>query len=198
MNRMITLETQQLRLRAWRHSDRKEFAKMNADPRVMEYFPKLLTEDESNALVDRIEKAMLENGFGLWALEVIGIAPFIGFAGLSWAKFDAPFTPAIEIGWRLAHHHWGKGYATRAAKMALEYGFETAGLSEIVSFTAKTNLRSQAVMNKIGMVRDVDGDFDHPSIAIGHSLCRHVLYRMNAEGWASSNSDLFSPLQLKN
>ncbi|MGL4404776.1 MAG: GNAT family N-acetyltransferase, partial [Notoacmeibacter sp.] len=175
MSRFVTLENDRLRLRAWQDADRKDFAKMNADPRVMEFFPKLLSEDESNNLVDRIQMRFAENGFGLWALEVIGVAPFVGFTGLSWTKFDAPFTPAVEIGWRLAHEHWGKGYATRAAKMALEHGLDSFGLSEVVSFTAKTNLRSQAVMAKIGMQRDFEGNFDHPSVEEGHPLRPHVL-----------------------
>jgi RimJ/RimL family protein N-acetyltransferase len=183
MNPTSTLEDNRLRLRPWRADDRKEFAKMNADPRVMEFFPKLLSESESNHMVDRIEKHFSENSFGLWAVEVVGGAPFIGFTGLSWARFDAPFTPAVEIGWRLACDYWGNGYATHAARIALQHGFAILQLAEIVSFTAKANLRSQAVMSRIGMQRDYAGDFNHPSIADGHPIQAHLLYRLNAIGW---------------
>jgi RimJ/RimL family protein N-acetyltransferase len=151
---------------------------MNADARVMEFFPKRLNRAESDAMVDRIEAHFSERGFGLWAIEVPGVAPFIGFAGLSVPRFSAPFMPCVEVGWRLAFEHWGHGYATEAARLALGYGFGTLALPEIVSFTSATNHRSRAVMERLGMRRDSADDFDHPALPEGHPLRRHVLYRL--------------------
>jgi RimJ/RimL family protein N-acetyltransferase len=146
----------------------------------MEFFRSSLSRADSDAMVDRIEKHFCEHGFGLWAIEVPGGAPFIGFAGLSWARFSAPFTPCVEVGWRLAFEHWGCGYATEAARLALGYGFGTLALSEVVSFTSATNHRSRAVMQRLGMRRDPAEDFDYPSFPKGHPLRRHVLYRLSA------------------
>lgn len=151
---------------------------MNADPRVMEFFPAPLGRPGSDALVDRIEAHFDEHGFGLWAVEVPGVAPFIGFTGLAIARFAAPFAPCVEIGWRLAAEHWGHGYATEAARLALAHGFESAGLAEILAFTAVDNRRSRAVMERLGMQHDPADDFDHPSVPEGHALRRHVLYRL--------------------
>ncbi len=176
----MTLSSDRLRLRRWHHADREAFAAMNADARVMEFFPKRLSRVESDALVDRIEVHLNERGFGLWAVEVPGVAPFIGFTGLSVARFNAPFTPCVEVGWRLAVEHWGHGYATEAARLALGHGFGHLALPEIVSFTSTTNLRSRAVMERLGMRHDPADDFDHPSIAQGHPLRRHALYRLSA------------------
>lgn len=167
-------------LRPWRDQDRAAFAAMNADERVMEFFPRRLSRAESDALADSIQAHFATHGFGLWAVEVPGIAPFIGFAGLAVPRFTAAFTPCVEIGWRLAVDHWGKGYATEAARLALAYGFETAGLDEIVSFTTAANARSRAVMERLGMHRDPADDFDHPSLPDGHPLRRHVLYRIGS------------------
>lgn len=169
--------TDRLLLRRWLPADREPFAAMNADPRVMEHFPGLLSRDASDALVERIEAHFEEHGFGLWAVEIAGVAPFAGFIGLSTPRFEAHFTPCVEIGWRLAAEHWGQGYATEGARAALQFGIESVGLSEIVSFTATENIRSQRVMRRIGMTRDSAGDFDHPLLAPDHRLCRHVLYR---------------------
>jgi ribosomal-protein-alanine N-acetyltransferase len=166
-------------LRPWRDEDRAAFAAMNADARVMEFLPKPLSRAESDALVDRIQAHFTTHGFSLWAVEVPE-SPFIGFTGLSTPRFSAAFTPCVEVGWRLALEHWGKGYATEAARLALAYGFETAGLDEIVSFTTVANLRSRAVMERLGMRRDPADDFDHPSLPAGHPLRRHVLYRLRA------------------
>jgi RimJ/RimL family protein N-acetyltransferase len=172
------LSGDRVRLRRWREDDRAPFAALNADARVMEFFPKPLSHAESNALVDRIEEHFARHGFGLWAVEVPGVAPFIGFTGLSTASFQAPFTPCVEVGWRLAAEHWGHGYASEAARLALDHGFDCVGLSEIVSFTAATNRRSRAVMERLGMARNPADDFDHPSLPEGHPLQRHVLYRL--------------------
>jgi RimJ/RimL family protein N-acetyltransferase len=154
------------------------FAALNADPKVMEYFPKLLDRDESDQLAARIRENFARRGFGLWAVEVPGVAEFIGFVGLSVPGFSAHFTPCVEIGWRLAHDHWGRGYATEAARASLQFGFEHHGLDEIVSFTAAVNRRSRAVMERIGMTHTPDDEFDHPTVPEGHTLRRHVLYRI--------------------
>jgi ribosomal-protein-alanine N-acetyltransferase len=166
-------------LRRWRDEDREPFAALNADPRVMEFFPGTLSRAESDALVDRIEAHFDKHGFGAWAIEVPGVAGFVGFTGLSVPRFEAPFMPCVEVGWRLAVDHWGKGYASEAARLALSYGFETLDLPEIVSFTATTNRRSTAVMERLGMRRDPADDFDHPALPEGHRLRRHVLYRLS-------------------
>ena len=164
-------------LRGWRPDDLEPFAELNADPRVMEHFPKPLTREESDAFVrERILPQFSARGFGLWAVEVPGEAPFIGFVGLMEQTFAAPFTPCVEVGWRLAQPHWGRGYATEAARLALAHGFDAAGLEEIVSFTAVGNRPSIAVMERLGM--RYDGEFDHPRLPEGHRLRRHVLYRL--------------------
>lgn len=172
------LRTDRLLLRRWRPSDRDPFAAMNADARVMEHFPNLLTREESDATAARIDNHFEQHGFGLWAVEVIGVSPFIGFVGLATPRFEASFTPCVEIGWRLAAEHWGHGYATEGARAAAAFGFESLGLSEIVSFTVPANIRSRRVMEKIGMTNDPADDFDHPLLPAGHPLQRHVLYRL--------------------
>jgi ribosomal-protein-alanine N-acetyltransferase len=176
------LRTDRLLLRRWRPADREPFAAMNADPEVMEHFPAPLTRAESDASVDRIETGFDRRGFGLWAVEVTEPGElegrFIGFTGLSVPRFQAHFTPAVEIGWRLARPAWGHGYASEAARRALAAGFDDFGLPEVVSFTAVPNVRSQAVMRRIGMTHDPADDFDHPSLPPGHRLTRHVLYRI--------------------
>jgi len=182
-NSFPTLSSERICLRQWREADRDAFAAMNADPRVMEFFRSPLTRDESDALVDGIEKHFRERNYGLWAVEVPAVAPFIGFAGLHFAQFSAPFTPCVEIGWRLAYDHWGHGYATEAARLALGYGFNTLALPEIVSFTSTANQRSRAVMERLGMRRDAADDFDRPTLPEGHPLRRHVLYRLDAESY---------------
>jgi RimJ/RimL family protein N-acetyltransferase len=157
---------------------------MNADPRVMEHFPGTMTRAESDAHADRIDEHFAEHGFGLWAVEAPGEVEFAGFVGLAVPRFEAHFTPAVEVGWRLAAEWWGRGYATEAAREALRFGFTEAGLSEIVSFTAPANEPSRAVMRRIGMTHDPADDFDHPALPPGHRLRRHVLYRLSREDWA--------------
>ena len=183
-----TLTTDRLLLRHWRDADRAPFAAMNADPRVMEHFPAPLTRDESDALVDEFERRFDPRGFGLWALERRDNRTFIGFTGLADVPWDAPFTPAIEVGWRLAPDAWGHGYATEAAREAVRFGFEDAGLDEIVSFTVLANLRSRAVMERLGMTHDPADDFDHPRLPATHPLRRHVLYRLDRGIWTGSRS----------
>lgn len=177
------IRSDRLLLRQWHDEDRAPFAAMNADSCVMAHFPAPLSREQSDALVDRIELDFRRRGFGLWALEVQDTAEFIGFAGLSVASFSAHFTPAVEIGWRLALSAWGKGYATEAAGIALDYGFTSLALAEVVSFTATGNLRSRAVMRRIGMAHDPTDDFDHPSLPAEHVLRRHVLYRVSLDRW---------------
>lgn len=177
------LTTDRLILRRWRDEDRAPFAALNADPQVMEHFPEPLTRSQSDAMIDRFEEGFRERGFGFWAVEIAATGSFVGFTGLSVPRFQAHFTPSVEIGWRLARAAWGHGYASEAARAALEFAFQDAALPEVVSFTAATNLRSQAVMRRIGMARDADGDFDHPAVPEGSPLRRHVLWRMTARRW---------------
>jgi RimJ/RimL family protein N-acetyltransferase len=181
-----SLTTERLVLRPWRDSDLAPFAALNADPEVMAHFPATMTPAETAAMAERMAAALAERGFGWWAAEVPGVAPFIGFIGLSVPSFGAHFLPpgqrVVEVGWRLARPYWGKGYATEGAREALRFGFGELGLAEIVSFTTTTNLRSQAVMQRLGMIRDPADDFDHPKLPPGHRLQRHVLYRLRAPG----------------
>lgn len=160
---------------------------MNADPEVMEHFPATLTRQESDAVIDRIEACFEEHGLGFWALEHAETGRFLGFTGLSVPRFEAHFTPAVEIGWRLSRAAWGHGYAAEAARRALTFAFTDLSLPEIVSFTSTTNLRSQAVMARIGMTHDSAGDFDHPLVDAGHRLERHVLWRLTAQDWHRQN-----------
>jgi RimJ/RimL family protein N-acetyltransferase len=177
------LRTDRLLLRGFRDGDRAPFAAMNADPRVMQYFPATLTRQESDATAERIRANFDARGFGLWAVELPGRAEFIGFAGLMPPNFEAHFTPCIEVGWRLAPDHWGKGLATEAARAAVRFGFELLSLREIVSFTVPDNVRSRRVMEKLGMQHDPADDFEHPRLPNGHPLRRHVLYRLSRNIW---------------
>jgi RimJ/RimL family protein N-acetyltransferase len=165
-------------LRPWRDADLAPFAALNADPRVMEFFPGVLDRSESEAQVARIRGHFDRHGYGAWAVEVPGVAKFIGYVGLGSPRFEAHFTPCIEIGWRLAFQHWGYGYATEAARAAIAFGFEKLRLDEIVSFTVPANLRSRRVMERLGMTHSPTEDFDHPLLPEGHRLRRHVLYRL--------------------
>jgi RimJ/RimL family protein N-acetyltransferase len=175
------LQTPRLVLRAWQPADRAPFAALNADPVVMEHFPGVLSRADSDAALERFEAGWRERGYGLWAAERRDTGVLVGFVGLSEATFPAPFTPAVEVGWRLARAHWGQGLATEGARAALGHGFAVLGLQEIVSFTAQGNWRSRRVMERLRM--SFDGTFDHPALPVGHPLCRHVLYRINAAAW---------------
>jgi ribosomal-protein-alanine N-acetyltransferase len=165
-------------MRRWRTSDREPFAALNADPEVMRYFAATMTREQSDAFVDNIEAAFDERGWGLWALEADGT--FIGYTGLQPVDFEAEFTPAVEIGWRLARDAWGHGFASEAAGAAAAFAFAELELDEIVSFTTAANARSRAVMERIGMTQDPAEDFDHPALPEGHEQRRHVLYRRRA------------------
>ncbi len=179
------LRTERLRLRRWTAADRAPFAALNADPEVMENLLGPLSRAESDAMVDRIEAHFEARGFGFWAVEIPGVTEHAGFVGLGVPRFEAAFTPCVEIGWRLARAHWGVGYATEGARAALAFGFGPLGLREIVALTVPANRRSQQVMERIGMRRDLEGDFDHPAVPQGHRLQRHVLYRIGAPGVAT-------------
>jgi RimJ/RimL family protein N-acetyltransferase len=175
---MIVAETERLLLRTWLPQDRAPFARLNADPRVMEYFPSVLSREESDQGIDWIENHFAARGFGLCAVEVRETGAFIGFVGLAIPSFEARFTPCVEIGWRLAAEAWGRGFATEGARAMVRYAFDVLSLDELVSLTVPANTRSRRVMEKIGMTRNPTDDFDHPSIAEGHPLRRHVLYRL--------------------
>ena len=181
ITRRPELETERLLLRGWRTGDLEPFAEMNADPLVMEHFPSAMTAQETGLMVARIEPAFEEHDFGLFAVEVKSTNTFIGFCGLSVPYIDAPFMPAVEVGWRLAKQHWGNGYATEAARAAIVYGFGTAGLDEIVSFAIPANQRSLKVMERLGMTHDPRDDFDHPRFLDDERLRHHLLYRMTAK-----------------
>jgi RimJ/RimL family protein N-acetyltransferase len=175
-------ETDRLKLRQWRSDDYPLFAAMNADPIVMEHFPALLNPEESHALATRMETLISERSWGFWVLEVQG--RFAGFVGLNEPGYPLPCSPCIEVGWRLAHEFWGYGYATEAAKVALRFAFETLQLTEVVSFTAVSNVRSQAVMQRLKM-KNTGENFEHPKVPIGHPLREHVLYRIGRSDWKS-------------
>ena len=177
------LETKRLALREWRDDDREPFAVMNADPRVAEYLSRPLDRLDSDAFLDRIVARWASDGHGLWAVERRDDGTFIGFVGLAAPNFEAAFTPCVEVGWRLAPEAWGHGFATEAARAALGFGFERLELEEIVSFTVPANVRSRAVMERLGMTRDPADDFLHPNLPDGHPLRQHVLYRLRRADW---------------
>ena len=177
------LRTERLILRPWRESDLDPFAALNADPRVAATLGGPQDRAFSDAMAARIHAEFAATGYGRWAVELPGVAPFIGFIGLAAPSFEAHFTPAVEIGWRLAFEHWGKGYATEGARAALDFGFNQAGLEEIVSFTAKINTKSRAVMERLGMRTDPKDDFNHVALPAEHPLYQHVLYRLSREDW---------------
>jgi ribosomal-protein-alanine N-acetyltransferase len=179
---MAEIATQRLLLRHWREEDLAPFAALNSDAEVMRYFPAPLTRAQSDDLARFAQGLITVHGWGLWAVEMRGGAPFIGFVGLNRPRFEAHFTPAIEIGWRLDRPHWGHGYATEAATAALTFAFDELRCPEVVSFTSLVNERSLRVMRRLGMTRDPADDFDHPAVADG-PLRRHALYRMRRERW---------------
>jgi RimJ/RimL family protein N-acetyltransferase len=175
----MMLKTPRLILREWREEDLPLIAAINGDPIAMRHFVKPMTRAESDAFVARHIQRQAEDGFCMWALEAPGVAPIVGVLGLVRLDYEAHFTPNVEIGWRLAPAHWGKGYATEAARAALSFGFEEKQLPEIVSTTILANKPSWSVMERIGMKRDTSGDFDHPRVPDGHIVKRHILYRLN-------------------
>ena len=179
------LATERLVLRRWRESDRDAFAELNANPQVMAHFPALLTRPESDFVLEQLEAGFERSGFGIWCVERFDGA-FLGLTGLSVVPFEEHFTPAVEVGWRMLPEAWGHGYATEAARESLRFGFDEVGLREIVSFASAGNERSIAVMGRLGMHRDVDGDFKHPLMEPEHVLAPHVLYRLSAQEWSKA------------
>ncbi len=180
------IQTERLILRQWCEEDLEPFAMLNADTRVMEYFPAILSKQESDQMMKRMQTKINERGWGLWAVSLLADQKFIGFIGLNdidQTTLPTHFSPAVEVGWRLAYPFWGKGYATEGALACLKYGFETLNLKEIVSFTAVQNTRSRAVMERIGMHHNPQDDFDHPKLPKEHRLNRHVLYRLTSNEW---------------
>ncbi|WHI51075.1 GNAT family N-acetyltransferase [Microbulbifer sp. MLAF003] len=182
MSELIQPATERLQLRQWREEDKPVFAEMNADPSVMEFFPSLLTREESDAGVDRSSAHIEKYGWGFWALELRESGEFLGFVGIKNVTDNLPFAPAVEIGWRLARPFWGKGYASEAARASLHVAFNTLCLNEVVSFTPLQNIRSQKVMERLGMQRD-SLVFEHPQVSRESPLLRHCLYRLSASDW---------------
>ena len=187
MAALIELETPRLRLREWRDADLAPFAALNADPAVMEFMPARLSRAESDAFAARIRLGMAERGWGLWAVELRAERAFIGYVGLEVPSADLPVSPCVEIGWRLAAAHWGRGYASEAARTVLAAGFAQLGLHEIVSFTAEGNQRSRAVVERIGM-RWSGERFEHPRLPVGSPLRPHVVYRSARKPSTASNA----------
>ena len=178
---MIILETNRLILRTWEEKDIDAMTIINQDPKVCEFLPAIGNRESTETNVRKIMQHYKEHGYCLYAVELKPICEFIGWVGLAIPSFEAHFTPAVEIGWRLSSHHWNQGYATEAAKAVLHYAFTTLGLKEVVSFTAVNNQASRRVMEKLGLIHYPEEDFDHPRIKKTHSLCRHVLYRLKAK-----------------
>ncbi len=177
------LRTKRLILRGWRDQDRPAYAAINADPEVTRFLSKRFSREETDAMIDRMRAGWRRRGYGLWAVEREHDRVLLGMTGLSFHDFEAPFTPCVEIGWRLARSAWGRGYATEAAGAALRFGFETLGLDEIVSFTVVDNAASRRVMERLGMRHDASNDFGHPMFPEGHRLRPHVLYRLSGDDW---------------
>ena len=188
MKTVAQLQTARLTLRRWLPADRVPFAQINRDPAVMRFMPAMLSTEESDSLVDRIEAHFEQHGFGLWAAELRDPARFIGYIGLAVPRFQAPFMPAVEIGWRLASDVWRQGLATEGAGEVVRYAFEILGLPSLVSFTVPANLPSRRVMEKLGMTHDESDDFDHPFLPEGHPLRRHVLYRLTKSVWQQAQA----------
>lgn len=177
---MCLLETPRLCLRRWKDSDLEPFAQLNADPRVMRYFPATLSREESDRLAQHADSAFETRGWGVCVAELREPRQFVGCIGLSVPAFEAHFTPCVEILWRLAPQHWNRGFATEGARAVLTYAFETLRLNQVAAFTTERNVPSRRVMEKIGMTHNPADDFDHPQLEQGHPLRRHVLYRISA------------------
>ncbi len=189
MKEALTLKTKRLILRQWREEDLEPFALLNADARVMEFFPAVLSREESDVLAGRIEKLIREKGWGFWAVESRDEGTFIGFTGLHQPEYDLPFNPCVEIGWRLAKKYWGRGYATEAGHAALNFAFDTLSLSEVCSFATRHNIKSQAVMERLGL-KNTHSNFDHPHIPADSPLREHVLFKIDRQVWLHNKTQL--------
>lgn len=173
----VSIKTQRLLLRHWGDADLPSLSAMNQDPKVMEFIGPVISEAESRAMIERTRRSWDENGYGRFAVEISETSELIGFIGLAQCKFESHFTPAVEIGWRLARRHWGFGYATEGTTAVMSWAFGRRGLDEVVSFSSTLNIASRRVMEKIGMSRDHVDDFLHPNLAPGDPLRPCVLYR---------------------
>lgn len=178
-----TLRTERLILRPWRASDLLPFSQINADSRVMEFYPSVMSAEESDALAEKIQKHAMEKKYGFWAIEAPGVANFIGYVGLNYWNLEMSFAPCVDVGWRLGAPFWGKGYATEGAKEALRFGFEECYFSEIVAMATIYNSRSHSVMKKLGMRHDPKENFYHPKLPQDHPLSLRVLYRLSRSEW---------------
>jgi len=186
VNRPVILDTDRLILRQWLLADREPFVRLNTNPHVMEFFPALLSPEESISMIDHIQAHFGVHGFGPYAAEFRRDHTFIGFIGLNIPTFEAPFTPCVEIAWRLDPHYWGQGLATEGARAVTAYGFQQLNLREVVAFTVPANVRSRRVMEKLGMKHNSVDDVDHPQLPTAHPQCRHVLYRLSHSDWRNS------------
>ena len=187
MTKVITPITERLLLRQWTEADLPEFARLNADPEVMKYFPALLREAESNALAEKFRSLIMERGWGFWVAELTATKTFIGFVGLHVPTYLLPVSPCVEIGWRISKEHWGKGFATKAAQAALNVAFNMLELDNVYSFTSVTNKKSQAVMERLQM-QNTGNNFEHPMVPAGHILREHVLYCIDHVHWLKCNA----------
>ena len=187
-NDPVSLVTRRLIMRPWREADRAAFRALNGDPDVMVHFPHPLSAERSDAIMNAWQEHIELHGWGFWALERTLDGAFVGAVGIAHARFEAPFTPAVEIGWRLPKAFWGKGYALEAAREAVRFGFEQLKLAEIVAFTLPANLPSRRVMERLGMERDPSDDFEHPAIEPGHPMRHHVLYRFASAKWSGATA----------
>lgn len=185
MSLPIELNTPRLTLRQWRPSDLAPFAAMNSDAEVMHYYPSVWTREQSDVFAERVRRLIDERGWGFWAVEEQTSGQFMGFVGLHTPSHELPFSPCVEVGWRLAKSYWGQGYATEAACAAIRFGFEQLHLKELIAFTSIHNLKSMAVMRRIGM--RCDCEFDHPHVSVESGLRRHVLYRLSRTDQAKTN-----------
>jgi len=182
MKKIIELETKRLILRQWNKEDLEAFSLLNADPEVMEFFPKVLSRKESNAMAEKIKNLISDRGWGFWAVEVKNESAFIGFVGLNEPHYDLPFNPCVEIGWRLAKKYWSKGYATEAGSASLEFAFDQLNLDEVYSFATVHNIKSQAVMERLRL-KNTMSNFNHPAIPKDSPLREHVLYKIDKKSW---------------
>jgi RimJ/RimL family protein N-acetyltransferase len=182
---MIAVQTERVILRQWRAEDRPIFAAINADPKVMKYFPSALSKSQSDALVDRVSNDINVSGWGFWAAERADTAEFMGFVGINYSADGLPFAPCVDIGWRLGSQHWGQGLATEAAQGAMAYAFTHTSVEKLVSMTPLANAASERIMQKLGMIK-LAKTFLHPKVAQGHLLQEHVLYELSRDQWRSN------------